>query len=41
MNEQRNWLIHQLSMEDLKVYRLMALETEELIRLAKSYGIEL
>lgn len=41
MNEQRNWLIQQLSMEDIPVYRLINLETEELIRIASSYGIEL
>lgn len=36
--EQRNILIGQLRMEDLPVYRLMALLDEDLIDLAESYG---
>ena len=36
----RTFLIGQLRMEDIPVYRLMPLTDEELVKVAKSYGIE-
>jgi len=38
--DDRTFLIHQLRMEDIPVYRLMPLTDEELVKVAKSYGIE-
>ena len=38
--DNRTFLIHQLRMEDIPVYRLMPLTDEELVKVAKSYGIE-
>ena len=38
--DNRNFLIGQLRMEDIPVYRLMPLTDEELVKVAKSYGIE-
>jgi hypothetical protein len=38
--DNRTFLIHQLRMEDIPVYRLMPLTDEELVKLARSYGIE-
>ena len=38
--DNRNFLIGQLRMEDIPVYHLMPLTDEELVKVAKSYGIE-
>lgn len=38
--DDRTFLIGQLRMEDIPVYRLMPLTDEELVKVAKSYGIE-
>ena len=38
--DDRTFLIGQLRMEDIPVYRLMPLTDEELVKLAKSYGHE-
>lgn len=38
--DNRTFLIGQLRMEDIPVYRLMPLTDEELVKVAKSYGIE-
>ena len=38
--DNRTFLIQQLRMEDIPVYRLMPLTDEELVKVAKSYGIE-
>ena len=38
--DDRTFLIGQLRMEDIPVYRLMPLTDEELVEVAKSYGIE-
>ena len=39
--DNRNFLIGQLRMEDIPVYHLMPLTDEELVKVAKSYGIEI
>ena len=38
--DNRTFLIGQLRMEDIPVYHLMPLTDEELVKVAKSYGIE-
>lgn len=38
--DDRTFLIGQLRMEDIPVYRLMPLTDDELVKVAKSYGIE-
>ena len=38
--DDRTFLIGQLRMEDIPVYRLMPLTDDELVELARSYGIE-
>ena len=38
--DDRTFLIGQLRMEDIPVYHLMPLTDEELVKVAKSYGIE-
>lgn len=38
--DDRTFLITQLRMEDIPVYRLMPLTDEELVELAMSYGIK-
>jgi len=38
--DDRTFLIQQLRMEDIPVYRLMPLTDEELVKVAKSYGVE-
>lgn len=39
--DDRTFLITQLRMEDIPVYRLMPLTDEELVKVAKSYGVQL